>query len=150
MSRITTHWSRWSLPAVLALGLILGWAAARINVTAFANEADDALGKAQVERFFNGLVQGPATLEPVLAESFQLIRADGSLYDKASYLANAARLSGYQINDVKATRSGDVLTVTYRANFQGVVAGVQQTAESLPRMSVFHKQNGAWRMGSNQ
>ena len=146
LTRASTRLPRWSLPAVMALGLMAGWAGARIDLSALASDSDEALGKAQVERFFSGLVQGPAALEPVLAESFQLIRSDGTLYDKAAYLAGISRLSGYKLSDVKTTRSGEVMTVTFRSSFEGVVGGIQQTAETLPRMAVFHQQNGAWRM----
>ena len=145
-THVITRLPRCTLPAILVLGLTLGWAGARIDFSALANDSDEALGKTQVERFFSGLVQGPAALEPVLAESFQLIRSDGTLYDKAAYLAGLSRLSGYKISDVKTTRSGDVMTVTFRSSFEGVVGGIQQTAESLPRMAVFHQQNGTWRM----
>lgn len=134
------------LAATLVGGLVAGWLAARLDLAAVAADSADALGRAEVERFYSALEQGPAALEAILADSFQLIRTDGRTYDRAAYLAGASSLTRYAISDVKALQAGDILTVTFRASFAGTVGGVAQEAEALPRLAVFERQEGAWKM----
>lgn len=136
------------LPLVLALaaGLLAGWGLARLDSRAGAADGADALGLEQVQRFYDSLEHGAAGLEPLLAESFQLIRTDGRIYDRAAYLAGASSLTGFALSDVKGSRSGDTLTVTFKASFTGTVGGTPQVGEALPRMAVFELQDGAWKM----
>jgi ketosteroid isomerase-like protein len=133
------------LAMTLAAGLAVGWLAGRLDLTAQATDDPDALGLEQVQRFYTAIETGQG-LEALLADSFQLIRTDGSTYDRAAYLAGASSLQRFSLSDVKALRSGDTLTVTFRASFAGTVGGVVQEAEALPRMAVFEQQEGAWKM----
>ena len=52
-----------------------------------AAENLQALGRTQVERFY-AATSGKAPLEDVLGEGFQLIRTDGTRYDRTGYLGN--------------------------------------------------------------
>lgn len=110
-----------------------------------ATADDQALGREQVQRFFTALESGEG-LEELLAESFQLIRADGRVYDRAAYLAGASVLSRSALSQIRTTRSGDTLTVTFFASFAGTVGSVAQIGEALPRLAVFEQQDGAWKM----
>ena len=133
------------LAMTLALGLAAGWVASRLDLSAQAADSADALGLEQVQRFYTAIETGQG-LEALLADSFQLIRPDGRTYDRAAYLAGASSLQRFTLSEVKALRSGDTLTVTFRASFAGTVGGVAQEAEALPRMAVFERQDGAWKM----
>src|SRR4051794_26324001 len=81
------------LLAAAALGAFVALAAlpvAGIGSLAFAAEqpADlQAQGMAALKTFWTAIVAGtPAAIAPVLAPEYQIQRADGSGYDKESYL----------------------------------------------------------------
>ena len=131
--------------AALAIGLSIGWQLRAFDLRAEAAEDLDALGRAQVERFYAGTA-GKAPLEDVLGEGFQLIRTDGTRYDKTGYLGNPASLQTYRLEGFKTTRSGDVLTVTFFTTYRGTLEGVGWDVVRVPRLAVFGLEDGDWKL----
>jgi ketosteroid isomerase-like protein len=129
----------------LAIGLAAGWQLRAIDFRAEAAEDLQALGRAQVERFYAGTA-GKAPLEHVLGEGFQLIRTDGTRYDRTGYLGNPASLQTYSLEDFRTTRSGDVLTVTFFTTYRGMLEGVAWDVARVPRLAVFGREGGDWKL----
>ncbi len=131
--------------AALAIGVLAGWQLRAPGPAAIAAEDLDALGRMQVERFYAGTA-GAAPLGDVLGEGFQLIRTDGTRYDRAGYLANPASLQTYSLDGFKATRSGDVLTVTFFSTSRVTVEGIERDVTRMPRLAVFAREGGDWKL----
>lgn len=129
----------------LALGLVVGWQLHDLDPSAEAAEDLQALGRAQVERFYAG-TSGKAPLENVLGEGFQLIRTDGRRYDRSGYLDNPASLQTYTLDGFRTTRSGDVLTVTFFTTYRGTLEGVAWEVARVPRLAVFGLEDGDWKL----
>ena len=134
-----------SLLAAMAVGLVAGWQLRAFNAGAEAAEDLQALGRAQVERFYAG-TSGKAPLEDVLGQGFQLIRTDGRRYERRGYLDNPASLQTYSLDGFKTTRSGDVLTVTFFTTYRGTLEGVAWDVARMPRLAVFGLEDGEWKL----
>jgi hypothetical protein len=132
-----------SLTLALAFGVAAGWQMR--TLAAVADESAIATAEAQLGRFY-GALEGKAELNDVLGEAFQLIRTDGRRYDRAAYLANASTVNGYRLNDVQAYEAGGVLTATFNLTVTGKIGGVERQTLGLPRMVVFSKVDGAWKL----
>ena len=139
------HFLPWSTAAALAIGLAAGWQLRAFESGAEAAEDVEALGRAQVERFYAGTA-GKAPLEDVLGEGFQLIRTDGTRYDRTDYLGNPASLQTYSLDGFRTTRSGDVLTVTFFTTYRGTLEGVAWDVARVPRLAVFGLEGGDWKL----
>lgn len=141
--------SRWRLkivvPAVVALavGVGVGWHLR--SPSANADESALSTARAEVDRFLQAL-SGQGSLDAVLGEAFQLIRTDGRRYDRAAYLANASTVNGYELKNLQAFESDGVLTATFDITVTGKVGGVERETLGLPRMAVFGKVDGAWKL----
>ena len=118
---------------------------ALLGPAANAAEDLDALARAQVERFYAGTA-GKAPLAEILGEGFQLIRTDGTRYDRSGYLANPASLQTFELDGFKANRTGDALVATFFASFQGTVEGVGYDVTRSPRLAVFTRVGGDWKL----
>jgi hypothetical protein len=106
-----------------------------------------AEGRALVQRYFVLLKRGDRSgLNALLAPNFQVVRANGGVQNKASYLANPPKVDRYTITNVVGTRYPGVLVVTYRLTVIETIDGVEQPTGPAPRLSVFHRQNGRWRL----
>ena len=134
-----------SLLAAMAIGLVAGWQLRAFNAGAEAAEDLQALGRAQVERFYAG-TSGKAPLEDVLGQGFQLIRTDGRRYERRGYLDNPASLQTYSLDGFRTTRSGDVLTVTFFTTYRGTLEGVAWDVARVPRLAVFGLEDGEWKL----
>jgi ketosteroid isomerase-like protein len=113
-----------------------------------AADADDSaatIAAAEVDRFYQA-TSGKVRLADVLGEAFQLMRTDGSRYGRDEYLARPPNLSTYSIHDVEATRSGDVMVATFFASLTGTVGGTQREGTGDPRLAVFSRVDGAWKL----
>jgi hypothetical protein len=106
-----------------------------------------ATGKERVEAFFGAVQSGdPAAVEALMAPAGRVVRANGDVIDRAAYLTDLPVVSGFEIHDVSAHQSGDVLVVSYWVSTDEVVDGAQQPTTTAPRLSVFQWQDGAWRL----
>lgn len=109
-----------------------------------------AQGQALVQRFFTLLQnQDRRGLNVLLASNFQSVRANGSVQDKASYLVDPPKVDAFTISDLRAKRSNGLLVVSYRLRVTEMIGGVEQPGKPAPRLSVFHRQNGAWRLSAH-
>lgn len=127
--------------AVLSLGIATGW-------TLRGSEAQEdaaVLAETQLTRFHEALA-GKGKLDDVLGDAFQLMRTDGSRYDRAGYLARPASLSGWTLSDIKAIQSGDLLTATYFSGITGQIEGAGIASEGEPRLVVFTKVGREWKL----
>lgn len=130
------------LAVVAAVGcLMIGGAPAR------AADDADALAQAQLARFYDAL-SGKGDLGAVLGDAFQVMRTDGTRYDRAGYIARHPSYRSYKLSDVKATLSGDTLTVSYFAAVNGQVEDTARDTAGDPRLVVFTRAAGEWKMQS--
>ncbi|CAN5122483.1 hypothetical protein BH10PSE9_BH10PSE9_01460 [soil metagenome] len=123
---------------IVAAALVLTQAVAR------ADSAADA--QAALNAWWGALVVGtPAALDPVLAPEFQMMRADGSGYDKKGYLGSSlpkvAAIPEFTKSSI--TEKGDVLIVRYFVTVNETRDGKKLVAHA-PRLTVFRKEAGKW------
>ena len=112
-----------------------------------SSEADQQTGQALAEEFFSILQRGDtADLDAFLDPAFQISRADGSTADKTQYLQQPASVQAFQIDDVVATRDGNLLIVRYEVTTEEVIERQAYSSEPAPRLSVFIDDNGTWRL----
>ena len=130
--------------AVIGVGFAAGWSV-RGGSHAEAQDGAAAIAEAQITRFLEAL-GGHGELADLLGDAFQIIRTDGSRYDRAGYLAHPPSYSAYRISDVKAVQSGDVLTATFFAGLTGTLEGQSVVIEDQPRLAVFTREGDAWKM----
>ena len=106
-----------------------------------------AQGSALVQRFFTLLHNRDTTgLEALLAPSFQVVRANGGVQNKASYLSAPPQIDRFAIAKLRGTRHGGVLVASYQVTVTETIAGVEQPATQAPWLSVFQWENGSWHL----
>ena len=113
-------------------------------LSARADSAADA--QAALNAWWGALVVGtPAALDPVLAPEFQMMRADGSGYDKKGYLGSSLPKVAAIPEFSKSTVTGkvDVLIVRYFVTVNETRDGKKVQAHA-PRLTVFRKEAGKW------
>src|SRR5215212_2390409 len=79
-----------------------------------------------LKTFWTAVVAGtPEALAPVLAPEYQVLRADGSGYDKAGYLkSDLPKVAAVpEFTDVSVTGSGDLLVVRYHVTIDSTRDG---------------------------
>jgi len=107
--------------------------------------ADQAAAKAVDEWIAAAASGDKARLEKVLAPEFQIVRADGSAYDKETYLAQG--LPSYptppNAADLDATGYGDLLVVRYLVTTE-VDADGERLRRDAPRLTIFRKAGSGW------
>ena len=137
-----------ALVAVGAVGvtlLVTGWAGSATASPPAGNPT--VQGKALVQKFFSLLRDGDAKgLNALLAPSFQVVRANGGVQNKAAYLADPPKVDRFTILKLKGTRAAGVLVASYQVTVTETIAGKEQPAGRAPRLSIFHWENGAWRL----
>jgi hypothetical protein len=105
----------------------------------------DAEGERMVERFFDALQTGEVEqVDEVLAPGFVIVRANGSVHDRDSYLANLPEVNDYELDNFQASQSGEVVVVSYQTAVEEVVEGSDQPAGKAPRLSTFQWVDGEW------
>jgi hypothetical protein len=111
----------------------------------------DATARELVVEWMTILQKGDkAALETFLSPAFRLVRADGTAFGKAAYVANPAKVDTYELSSAfEAAQDGPTITVHWAVevseSFDGKPAG---TAEA-PRLSTFVWNDGRWRMLSH-
>jgi len=133
------------LAAVLGLGFAAGWTLRAGDGAAVAQEDAAVLAEAQLTRFYEALA-GRGELGDVLGDAFQIMRTDGTRYDRAAYLSNPPSYSAYKTGDIRAFQAGDVLTATYFTGATGRIEDKSIASEDQPRVAVFTRANGEWKM----
>jgi hypothetical protein len=129
------------LSALVALAMLAGLLPAR------AAEDPDALAQTQLARFYDAL-SGKGDLGAVLGDAFQIMRTDGTRYDRVGYIARHPAYTSYKITGVKAALAGDTLTVSYFAAVNGQVEDTGRATEGDPRLAVFTRAGGEWKLQS--
>lgn len=129
-------------------------AALCVSAIAPAN-ADDHLmndAKAAVSGFVEGVLGGPKTVAPLLAPEFQIMRSDGSGYDRAGYVGRGVGLvkgkPAFALDDVVATRHGDIMVVRYMLRINEVIDG-KPIRRRAPRLTVFRNIDGKWKVAAH-
>jgi ketosteroid isomerase-like protein len=139
------------LAICLALVLASGLAAsirALLPTASFAQSADDlnAEGLAANQAWWGALVAGtPAAIGAVLAPEFQIMRADGTAYDKDAYLAGGIPVvkAVPEFTQMVGSRHGDLLVTRYYVTVNETRdGGTVQT--HAPRLTVFRQEAGRW------
>lgn len=128
--------------AVLVAGFAGGWLA---RGGAEAEESAAALAKTELGRFYEALA-GRGSLEDTLGDAFQIMRTDGTRYDRETYLSRPPVYSAYELGDIQAFQSGDILTATYYAGVTGTIEGAGLASQDQPRLAVFARHDGRWKM----
>ena len=132
-----------SLPRCVPLMFVL--APASITVAQDASELQTE-GQAAVQAWVDAVVSGDvARIEAVLAPEFQILRSDGTAYDKETYLkSNLPRFPNVPVmSKLVVTGNGDLLVARYVLTTGGVLAnGVEQP--QAPRLTVFRKDGDTW------
>ena len=135
------------LHLALALTAILATGFALTNVPAFgppalhAQETLDAQAKLAIEAYVDAVYKRDAALlDTILAPEFQVMRADGTSYDKAGYLTSALPVieAPPQIEDLVVTGSAEHLVARYLLIAKQTRAGIAIQTKA-PRLSVFRK-----------
>lgn len=122
-------------------------AAAEVSTSPTAATGNRQLGQELAGQFFSILQRGDATnLEEFLDPAFQIARTDGSTADKAQYLQQPAKVEAFEIDNVVASRDGDLLVARYDVVTEEIIDGKAYSSEPKPRLSVFIDDNGIWRM----
>src|SRR5687767_2529262 len=130
----------------ITLGLLGGVAAfvlavppSRAQSAASESEALEALDP-WADALFSG---DPARVEKVLAPEYQILRSDGSGYDKASYLqALPVQKIRSKFSDIVATRGPETLVIRYNIETDQEIGG--KPIGVSPRLSVFRREAGRW------
>lgn len=132
----------------MAFGLIAGFAGASLaTAAATAGAVTEAEASAAVLAWLGALAtHDPATVEKILAPEFQILRSDGTGFDRTSYLGNLPKLTGKpEIQDLAFTTNGDLLVARYNLRIEENIgdAPVQALA---PRLSVLRRNGSGWLM----
>ena len=129
------------LVAVLSISTVMPSTSAAQSV-----EGLDASGDAANAAWWGALVTGTVeALDAVLAPEFQIMRADGSSYDKPDYLASTLpKVAAMpEITDMVVTAHGDHLVVRYQVTVNETRDGATLVAHA-PRLTVYRKKNDKW------
>ena len=147
MSSILSRRSRrfFLAAAVLGLGFAAGWSVRGGGGTAEAQEDAAVLAETELTRFYEALA-GRGELADTLGDAFQIMRTDGTRYDRATYLSRPPSYSAYKLGDIRAFQAGDVLTATYFAGVTGTLEDTGIASEDQPRLAVFTRAGGDWKL----
>ena len=109
--------------------------------------ADEETAEELSEEFFSLLQRGDtAGLDAFLDPAFQIVRADGTTADKSQYVGQPPTVLAFQIDDMVASRDGNLLVARYEVSTEEVIDEQVITSSPAPRMSVFIDDNGTWRL----
>lgn len=136
--------------AVLAIGLVAAPTVFLPGVFApaafAADNAVQAEGSDAVAAWIEAVTSGdPAVIGAILAPDFQIMRADGSRYDRAGYLKSALPeiASPPDVQGLVVTRQGDTLVTSYILSIRQTRDG-KEVEVRAPRLTVFRKSGDTW------
>ena len=136
-------WLAAPLALVLGCGLAASVSAlAPMVLSAHATPEPDSDAYAANGAWWSALVKGtPDAVGSILAPEFQLMRADGSAWDRQTFLAtglsDVTEVPAFR--GMTATRKGDLLVTRYTVAFPG-----EGAARDVPRLTVFRHEGGKW------
>lgn len=88
----------------------------------------------------------PKRVDEVMAPEFQILRSDGSGYDRIGYLGTLPKVkSDPVVSNLTFTSTGDLLVARYTVTASETING-KATQTTAPRLSVMRKQDGKWLM----
>ena len=132
---------------------LLATAVVLFTVSAYAHA--DALtdtARAQIGTFVEAVISGPEKVTPLLAPEYQIMRSNSVGYDRDGYINRGAGSVNarprYGLTDIIATAEGDLLVVRYFLEIEETIDGKPVTRRA-PRLTVFHKIAGAWKVSSH-
>jgi hypothetical protein len=130
-------WMAAATAFVLGIGAVFTVTAIVPAVSAQQGVDLDAEGLAANQAWWGALVEGTVpALDAVLAPEFQIMRADGSAYDKEDYLASSLPhvAAMPEFSRMVVTAADDLLVTRYYVTVHAFA----------PRLTVFRKDNGRW------
>jgi hypothetical protein len=97
------------------------------------------------EAFFAALASGDRDrVDRVISPAFVLVRANGDVHDRDSYLQNLPTVNTFAVSNVKAVQRGPVLIASYTVVTDQVIDGRQQPTNPAPRLTTFAWDDGRW------
>jgi ketosteroid isomerase-like protein len=139
-------WLAAAVAFVLGVGAVVSISPI-VGVSAAQSVADlDAEGLAANQAWWGALVEGTVpALDAVLAPEFQIMRADGSAYDKQDYLASQLPhvAAMPEFSQMVVTARENLLVVRYHVTVQETRDG-QTVQAHAPRLTVFRKDGDTW------
>jgi ketosteroid isomerase-like protein len=140
-------WLAAAVAFVLGVGVVVSISPMIPRVSAAQSVADlDAEGLAANQAWWGALVTGtiPA-IDAVLAPEFQIMRADGSSYDKEDYLGSQLPIVAAipEFSRMVVTAHENMLVTRYYVTVQETRDG-QTVQAHAPRLTVFRKDGDAW------
>jgi ketosteroid isomerase-like protein len=140
-------WLAAAIAFLVGTGTVVSMSAIVPGVSAAQSTADlDAEGLAANQAWWGALVTGTvAAVDAVLAPEFQIMRADGSSYDKEDYLGSRLPVvvAIPEFSQMVVTAHEDLLVTRYYVSVQETRDG--QTVEAhAPRLTVFRKDGDTW------
>lgn len=114
-----------------------------------ANDHLTAEARAAVASFVEGVLGGPKAIAPLLAPEFQIMRSNGSGYDRDGYVNRGVGLikgkPDFGLENIVATRHGDIMVVRYILRIDEVING-NPIRKRAPRLTVFRAIGGHWKV----
>ena len=113
------------------------------NEVALESQARERLTK-----LFAALASGnPEKIEPLLAPEFQLVRADGSAYNKAEYLKKSIPkiVTTPEFTDLVVTRHGDSVVVRLKLIVREFING-HEVESGSEQLIVFRIEANTWKV----
>jgi ketosteroid isomerase-like protein len=140
-------WLAAAVAFVVGTGAVVSMSAVMPGVSAAQSVADlDAEGLAANQAWWGALVTGTVVaVDAVLAPEFQIMRADGSSYDKEDYLGSQLPVVAAipEFSQMVVTAHENLLVTRYYVTVQETRDG--QTVEAhAPRLTVFRKDGDTW------
>ncbi len=133
----------------MALGLLAGLAGASLvsGQGVAAGAVSEADARAAIMSWLSALAShDPVKVEKILAPEFQILRSDGSGYDKKSYLGHLPKFSSEpEIQDLAFSANGDLLVTRYNLKVEQKI-GNKPVQKLAPRLSVLKRDGSGWLM----
>jgi len=134
-----------------AVGMLVGFSALAMTASgALGQNASEKDALEALNPWADALFSGDAAaIAKVLAPEYQIVRSDGTGFDKTTYMKTLPNQRvRSKFSDIVATRTGDVMVMRYRITTEQTIEGKKLEAVS-PRLSVFRKAGGTWLLVSH-
>jgi ketosteroid isomerase-like protein len=129
------------LAVLVAVGAVMVVGPGFAPVVAQAEDGLDAQARPAVEAWLDAVYKrDPALLDAVLAPEFQLMRADGTTFEKAAYVASTLPIfsTAPKVEELAVTGSAELFVARYLVTAEQTRDG-KQLQTTAPRLSVFRK-----------
>lgn len=83
-------------------------------------------------------------LTTFLDPAFQIQRANGTREDKASYLADPAKIVDFEVAGYRVTRGGTIIVASFSVTAKETIGGVVYKKTPAPRIATFRFDKGRW------